>query len=120
MDGLDKAIKDFDGDLVEAWHRFQPDLFMSKGSITQFVINEYNQAEKTIHIDYGNLIVMTVNLKNGYIVVDHCICMDPKDFDIDKGIKICKEKILNKLFEIYDPVAIKDPKNLKKLSLKAK
>lgn len=116
MDGLDKALRDFDGDLVEAWHRFQPDLTFEK----EFVINEYNQAEKTIHVDYDNLIVMSVKLKNGYILVEHSICMDPKDFDINKGIEICKEKILNKLLEIYHPVEIKDPKNLKKLSIKAK
>lgn len=116
MKDLAEALRDFEGDLVEAWHRFQPDLFMQE--IKEFVINEYEKAEKTIHVDYGNLIVMTVKLENGYIVVEHSICMDPKDFDIDKGIDICKEKILNKLFEIYDPVEIKDPKNLKKLSVK--
>ena len=88
--------------------------------IQAFLINEYDQAEKTIHVDYGNLIVMTVKLGNGYIVVEHCICMNPKEFDLTKGIEICKEKILIKLFEIYDPVEIKDPKNLKKLSIKAK
>ncbi|MBS4534984.1 hypothetical protein GOQ29_05050 [Clostridium sp. D2Q-14] len=85
-----------------------------------FVLNEYNQAEKTIYVDHGNLIVMTVKLSNGYIVVEHCICMDPQEFDIGKGIELCKEKILNKLLEIYDPVEIKNPKNLKKLSFKAK
>jgi hypothetical protein len=116
---LDEALRDFEGDPVEAWHRFQPDLYMSK-DITQFVLNEYRQAEKSIHIDYGNLIIMSAKLKNGYIVVEHCICMDPKEFNIDKGIEICKEKILSKLFEIYEPVEIKDLKNLKKLSIKAK
>lgn len=87
--------------------------------LKQFVIDRYNQAAKTIHVDYGNLIVMTVKLRNGFIIVEHCICMDPKEFNIDKGIEICKEKVLNKLLEIYHPVEIKDPKNLKKLSFKA-
>lgn len=86
----------------------------------QFVIDRYNEAKKTVHVDYGNLIIMSVKLKNGYIVVEHCVCMDPKEFDMNKGIEICKERILNKLLEIYHPVKIKDPKNLKKLSLKAK
>ncbi|CAK7070062.1 Gp49 family protein [Tissierella sp.] len=88
--------------------------------LKEFVIKEYNKAEKTIHVDYGNLIIMTVKLGNGYIVVEHCVCMNPKEFDLTKGIEICKEKVLNKLLEIYHPVEIKDPENLKKLSLKAK
>lgn len=116
MKGLDEELRGFDGDLVEAWQRFQPDLAFEfeRG----FIINEYNQAEKTVHIDYGNLIIMSAKLQNGYIVVEHSICMDPKDFDIDKGIDICKEKILDKLFEIYDPVEVKDPNNLKKFKAK--
>lgn len=88
--------------------------------IQAFVINEYDQAEKTIHVDYGNLIVMTVRLGNGFIIVEHCICMNPKEFDLTKGIEICKEKVLNKLLEIYNPVEIKHPKNLKIFSLKSK
>lgn len=116
MKDLDEALRNFEGDPVEAWHRFQPDLVFEK----EFVINEYSKAEKTVHLDYGNLIIMSVKLGNGYIVVEHSICMDPKDFDIDKGIEICKEKVLNKLLEIYHPVEIKHPKNLKKFSLKSK
>lgn len=88
--------------------------------IKEFVINEYSKAEKTIHVDYDNLIIMSAKLENGYIVVEHCICMDPKEFDLTKGIEICKEKVLNKLFEIYHPVEIKNPKNLKRFRVKSK
>lgn len=88
--------------------------------IKDFVLNEYNQAQKAIHIDNGNLIVMTVRLQNGYIVVEHAICMNPKDFDALEGIDICKEKVVNRLFEIYEPVEVKNPENLKKQSIKAK
>ena len=86
----------------------------------QFVINEYDQSEKAIHVDYGNLIVMTVKLRNGYIVVEHCICMNPKEFDLEKGIELCKGKVFNKLLELYHPVTIKDPNNLKKFRTKSK
>lgn len=86
----------------------------------KFVIDRYNEAEKTVHIDYNNTIILSIMLKNGFIIVEHCICMNPKEFDIDKGIEICKEKVLNRLFELYHPVEIKNPVNLKKFSVKSK
>ncbi|MCR2043197.1 Gp49 family protein [Anaerosalibacter massiliensis] len=116
MKGLDEVLRDVDGDLVEAWHKFQPDLVFER----EFATNEYKKAEKAIHLDYGNLIIMSVKLQNGYILVEHSICMDPEKSDVNKGIEICKEKILSKLLEIYRPVEIKDPKKLKKFSIKAK
>lgn len=108
---------------IEGWRCFKDTgdrIVALDYGLDEFVINEYNQAEKTIHVDYGNLIVMTVKLKNGFVIVEHCICMDPKEFDIDKGIQICTEKVLNKLFEIYQPVSIKNPENIKKFTMKAK
>lgn len=116
MKDLDEAIRDAEGSLVEAWHRFQPDLVFEK----EFVINEYNQAEKTIHVDYDNLIIMSVKLKNGYIAVEHCICKDPKEFDLEKGIEMCKEKIINHLSSIYHFRKIENPEKINKFSMKAK
>lgn len=75
--------------------------------IKEFVINEYNQAEKTVHVDYKNTIILSVKLKNGYVVVKHAICMDPKEFDLVKGIELCKEKVINHLLDIYEPVESK-------------
>lgn len=73
----------------------------------EFVINEYNEAEKTAHIDYGNTIILSVKLKSGYVIIEHCICRDPIKFDIDEGLILCKEKVLNRLLEIYEPVESK-------------
>ena len=86
----------------------------------QFVIDEYNQAEKTVHVDYDNLIIMSVKLRNGYVLVEHCICKDPKEFDIAKGIEICKEKVINHLLSIYHFREIEIPENIKKFSMKAR
>jgi len=87
--------------------------------LKEFVINEYNQAQKTVHVDYDNVIIMSVKLKNGYVVVEHCICMDPEKFDVAKGIDICKEKVINHLLNVYKPVNIKNPEKIKKFEMKA-
>ena len=86
----------------------------------EFVINEYNQAEKTVHVDYNNLIIMSVKLRNGYIAVEYCICKDPKEFDLPKGIEICKEKVVNHLLSIYHFRTMENPEKIKKVSIKAK
>ena len=86
----------------------------------QFVRNEYNQAEKTIHVDYNNLIIMSIKLRNGYIAVEHCICTNPREFDLSKGIEICKEKIINHLLSIYHFRTIENPENIKKISMKTR
>lgn len=86
----------------------------------EFVINEYNQAEKTLYTNYNNLMVMAAKLRNGHIVVEHCICKDPEEFDFVEGTKICKEKIINHLFAIYDFRTIQNPENIKRFSMKAK
>ena len=70
----------------------------------QFVVERYNEAEKTTHINYGNTIIHSVKLKNGYVIVEHCICRDPIDFNIEEGLNLCKEKVLILLLEIYEPV----------------
>lgn len=116
MKGLDEVLRDVDGNLIEAWYRFQPDLVFEK----EFVINEYNQAEKTIHVDYDNLIIMSVKLRNGYIAVEYCICNDPKEFDLEKGIEMCKGKIINHLLSIYHFRTIENPEKIKKFSTKTK
>jgi len=87
--------------------------------IKAFVNSEYDKAEKTVHVDYGNLIIMTVKLPNGYIVVEHCICMNPKEFNIEKGMEICKRKIIDELNKIYRPVEIKNPNNLRRFKLRS-
>ena len=88
--------------------------------IKQFVIDRYNEAQKTIHVDYEKVIVLSVMLSNGYVIVEHCICMDPKEFDLNKGLQLCQDKAFNKLLEIYQPVKVKNPEKIKKFSLKAK
>lgn len=70
----------------------------------KFVTERYNQAEKTTCAAYGNTTIHIVKLKSGDVIVEHCICMDPKKFDIEKGIEICKEKVIKRLMKMYEPM----------------
>lgn len=73
----------------------------------RFVAEQYDQAEKTTHVVYGNTIIHSVKLRCGEILVEYCICMDPKDFNIEKGLFLCKEKVIKRLLTIYEPVSCK-------------
>lgn len=84
----------------------------------QFINDKYSEAEKEIHSVWGNCIILSVKLKNGYVIVEHCICRDPNEFDLVKSINLCKEKVMEKLSAIYDVVTIEHPENIKKFSMK--
>lgn len=71
----------------------------------KYVTDKYNQAEKTTHVVHGNTVIHSVKLTGGDVIVEHCICMDPKQFDIEKGISLCKEKVLKRLMKMYEPVS---------------
>lgn len=74
----------------------------------QFVIDKYDEAEKTAHVDYDKVIILSIKLKNGYVIVEHSICRDPEQFDIEKGFNLCKEKVISHLLKIYEPVESKN------------
>ena len=88
--------------------------------IKQFVIDRYNEAEKEVHFIWDNCLILSVKLKNGYVIVEHCICRDLKEVDVSKGLELCKEKVMNKLLAIYEVVTVPEDKEIKKFSMKAK
>ena len=39
-------------------------------------------------------------LKNGFVLVEHSSCVDQINFDMELGIKICMDRIENKIWEL--------------------
>lgn len=60
----------------------------------------YEQSEKQINVLWNKCTVMAVQLENGFTIVVHSACVYPKNFDEQIGIDICKEKVMNKLWEL--------------------
>ncbi|NFN81223.1 hypothetical protein FDB25_12455 [Clostridium botulinum] len=70
-------------------------------TVTQVQIDKlFNEADKRINILWDKCTVFAIQLKNGFTIVEHSACVDPKNFDSRIGLEICEEKIKDKLWEL--------------------
>lgn len=44
--------------------------------------------------------VLTVQLPNGFIIVESSACVDAANFDENMGAEICNERVKNKIWEL--------------------
>jgi hypothetical protein len=44
--------------------------------------------------------VVTCQLPNGFIIVESSACVDPENYDEKLGYDICRERIINKIWEL--------------------
>ena len=76
--------------------------------VTNTVTNEqienlFEQSEKKIETYWNKCTVMTIQLPNGFTIVEHSACVDPTNYDAAIGVEICERKIKAQLwaFEGY-------------------
>lgn len=60
----------------------------------------FGNAEKDVQTVFGKCTVMACKLENGFVLVESSACVEPENYDFDLGIKICEDKIKNKLWEL--------------------
>ncbi|HDR4584737.1 TPA: hypothetical protein QC291_001567 [Bacillus cereus] len=72
-----------------------------KNTITQDDINDIlertNWAVEGFH---GKCTVVVAKLPNGFILTESSACVDPANYDVNIGIQCCKERIVNKIWEL--------------------
>jgi hypothetical protein len=44
--------------------------------------------------------VVSCKLPNGFVISESSSCVDPKDYDHELGVHICKKRIENRLWEL--------------------
>lgn len=70
-------------------------------TVTKQQIEEiFDKSEKKIEKYWDKCTVMTVQLENGFTIVEHSACVDPKNYDEKIGIELCEKKIKDKLWEL--------------------
>lgn len=84
-------------------------LMKSKREVVKEIKTKVEQADiekllEEAEIDVKTILekctVVTVKLKNGFILTRSSACVDPKNYDEDIGKKICIDKIKDQLWEL--------------------
>lgn len=72
-----------------------------KNTVTQEQIdNLINEAEIEVITVFEKCTLVTVKLKNGFVLTESSACVDKINYDMEIGKEICIERIKNKLWEL--------------------
>ena len=72
---------------------------MKKNTVTQEHIEALLAASTIDSVKMGEKnTVVSVTLPNGFVVIESSGCVDPENYDHELGIKICLDRIKNKLW----------------------
>ena len=70
-------------------------------TVTQEQINSIIEKTQFVTETYFNkTTVVLAKLPNGFIIVESSSCVDPANYDEKMGFEICKERIVNKVWEL--------------------
>ena len=53
-----------------------------------------------IKSEYGSCTVVIMTLPNGYTLVESSGCIDPKEYDHELGIELCKKALERKVWQL--------------------
>lgn len=49
---------------------------------------------------FGKCTIVMAQLPNGFVLVEHSACVDPKNYDAEMGYNICLKRIRDKIWEL--------------------
>lgn len=76
---------------------------MSDIKVTQTEIDLLlNSADVQVRTEFGKCTVVTVRLRNGFILTESSACVDPANYDAELGKRLCLQHIENRLWELED------------------
>lgn len=74
---------------------------MSDIKVTQTEIDLLlNSADVQVRTEFGKCTVVTVRLRNGFILTESSACVDPANYDAELGKRLCLQHIENRLWEL--------------------
>ena len=74
---------------------------MNRNRVTQERIDHLiNSADVVVRTEYGKCTTVVMRLENGFILTESSACVDPKNYDVKLGKKLCYEHIENRLWEL--------------------
>ena len=74
---------------------------MNSNTVTDEMIDKIiKETEFKIQNAYGKTTIVTAKLPNGFVITESSSCVDPANYDEEIGVKICKDRIKNKIWEL--------------------
>ncbi len=74
---------------------------MSDIRVTQAEIDLLlNSADVRVRTDFNKCTVVTARLSNGFILTESGACVDPTNYDVQQGKRLCLKHIENRLWEL--------------------
>lgn len=74
---------------------------MKKNTVTQQqVMDIFTSSKFEVTTIFNKCTVVTCQLPNGFIIVESSACVDPENYDEKLGYEICRERIINKIWEL--------------------
>lgn len=74
---------------------------MSNIKVSEDRINKLMEtAEYSVYTQFSKCTIVSAKLRNGYVLTESSACVDPENYNLGTGVKICKEKIRRKLWEL--------------------
>ena len=74
---------------------------MSQNIVTKEKIDLIvSQTKFDVTTVFDKCTVVTAKLPNGFVITESSACVDPSNYDKELGFEICKEKIINKIWEL--------------------
>ncbi|MBK5492189.1 MULTISPECIES: Gp49 family protein [Bacillus] len=72
-----------------------------KNTITQDDINNIlERTQFTVEEFHSKCTVVVAKLPNGFILTESSACVDPVNYDVNIGTEICKNRIVNRIWEL--------------------
>lgn len=72
-----------------------------KNTITpEHITKLFNEADLTEQVVFNKCLIVSIKLRNGFIITESSACVDPANFDMEIGRRICCDRIKDKLWEL--------------------
>lgn len=73
---------------------------MTKRTVTQEEIDKiFDESIMNVSTIFDKCTVVSIQLKNGFILTETSACVDKSNYNRDLGLKICIQKIKEKIWE---------------------
>lgn len=74
---------------------------MNSNTVTGEMIDKIVEAtEFKTQTVYGKTTIVSAKLPNGFVITESSSCVDPANYDEEIGEDICKDRIINKIWEL--------------------